>query len=65
VVTGSAKNLIGTDKKLSFKQVVEGEAIYYLATLPYRHKETYRFEIKVQKGNEQQTLRFKQELYVD
>lgn len=62
---GSARNLLGTEKQLNFKQVVEGEAIYYLATLPYRDQETYRFSINIRQGNDQQTLKFQQKLYVD
>jgi hypothetical protein len=64
-VTGSATNLIGTKKDLSFKKVQEGEAIYYLAVLPFRDQETYRFDIQVQKGNDTQNLQFKQKMYVD
>lgn len=64
-VSGSATNLIGTTKQLNFKRVREGEAIYYLAVLPYRDLETYRFAIQIQSGNEQQTLNFSQKLYTE
>ena len=64
-VTGVAKNLIGNSKKLTFKKVEEGDAIYYLAVLPFRDQETFRFEIDVRKGSNQQTLRFQQKMYVD
>lgn len=64
-VTGTAKNLIGTSKPLSFRRVNEGDAIYYLAVLSYRNMETYRFNIDIQQGEETQTLSFTQKLYVD
>ena len=64
-VTGVAKNLIGNSKKLTFKKVEEGDAIYYLAMLPFRDQETFRFEIDVRKGSNQQTLKFQQKMYVD
>ncbi len=64
-MTGDARNLIGNSRKLSFKKVEEGDAIYYLAVLPFRDQETYRFTIDVQKGNAAQTLKFQQKMYVD
>ncbi|ANB24696.1 hypothetical protein A6F57_05410 [Alteromonas stellipolaris] len=64
-VSGTAKNLIGTTKTLTFKKVEEGDAIYYLAVLPFRDRENYRFSIDVQRGNTMQTLNFKQEMFVD
>ncbi|MCU7555497.1 DUF4426 domain-containing protein [Alteromonas sp. ASW11-19] len=64
-VSGEAKNLLGTTRKLSFKKVEDGDAIYYLAVLPFRDQETFRFNIDLQLGNEQQTLKFRQKLYTD
>ena len=64
-VRGVATNLLGNSKELSFKKVQEQQAIYYLAQLSFRNRETFRFEITVQHGNEQQTLKFKQELVID
>ncbi|GAB5390648.1 MAG: DUF4426 domain-containing protein [Alteromonas macleodii] len=64
-VTGTAKNLLGNSRKLTFKKVEEGDAIYYLAVLPFRDQETFRFEIDVQKGSSKQTLKFQQKMYVD
>ena len=64
-VSGTAKNLLGQSQKLNFKKVEEGEAIYYLAVLPFRDQETYRFTIRIQRGNDSQTLKFQQKMYVD
>ena len=60
---GTARNLLGAEKALEFKEVVEGDAIYYLAVLPFRDKEHYRFNIKITQGNNNQTLKFEQKLY--
>lgn len=64
-VSGNANNLLGTNKPLSFKKVEEGDAIYYLAVVPFRDRETLRFNIKVLSGNTSQTLKFQQEMFVD
>lgn len=64
-MTGHATNLLGTKKELAFKEVKQGDAIYYLAVLSYRNRETFRFNINIQQGNKTQTLKFQQELFVD
>ncbi len=62
-VMGDATNLLGTKKSLTFKEVKEGDAIYYLAVLPFRDQEQYRFDIDIRHGNEKQTLKFKHKFY--
>lgn len=62
-VLGDATNLLGTKKELKFKEVQEGDAIYYLAILPFRDQEQYRFNINVTHGNKQETLKFKHKFY--
>lgn len=64
-ITGEAKNLTGTIRTLSFQEVKEGDAIYYLATLPYRNEDTYQFTLKIMGGGQQQNLTFQQTFYVD
>ena len=32
---------------LNFQEVKEGNAIYYLAVLPYRNEDTYQFTLKI------------------
>ncbi|UAA40716.1 DUF4426 domain-containing protein [Paraneptunicella aestuarii] len=64
-ITGTATNLLGTIKELTFEQVQEQDSIYYLAQLPFRDRETFRFSIDIVHGNEKQTLTFKQELVTD
>lgn len=65
VLTGEAKNLLGVIKKLTFKQVTEGEAIYYLATLPFSDQEQYRISIDINDGLKQKTLKFQHKFYAD
>lgn len=64
-VMGHATNLLGTQKTLSFKRVTEGEAVYYLAILPFDDRDTFRFVVDINDGQQKQTLRFQQELWVD
>jgi hypothetical protein len=65
VLTGEAKNLLGVIKKLTFKQVTEGKAIYYLAVLPFSDLEQYRISININDGTEQKTLKFQHKFYAD
>ena len=46
-VSGTAKNLLGQSTALSFKEVKEGKAIYYLAQFPFEQRETLRFTLNV------------------
>ncbi len=46
-VTGHASNLTGQLKKLEFKQITEGNAIYYLAETKISDGEFLKFDIKI------------------
>lgn len=46
-VSGEVKDLVGRSYVLDFKQISEGEAIYYLAQFPFSHRELLRFTINV------------------
>lgn len=65
ILTGEAKNLLGVIKKLTFKEVQEGQAIYYLAVLPFSDREQYRITININDGNEQKALKFQHKFYAD
>ena len=65
VLNGEVKNLLGVVKNLSFQQVTEGESIYYLATLSFSDQELYRFNITINDGTDQQTLKFQHKFYSD
>jgi len=62
-VMGSATNLLGTNKKLQFKEIKDGDAIYYLAVLSFSDLEQYRFDIDIVAGNEKQKLKFKHKFF--
>jgi hypothetical protein len=64
-VTGTARNDIGQIKQLSFKQIKEGNAIYYLAEVNYSNEETIYFDININDGSSSKKLKFKQKFYVD
>lgn len=65
-VGGHAKNLIGQTQKLTFREIKEGEAIYYLAELPITHEETFTFDIDVKAGNKGSgKLKFTQKFFVE
>ena len=46
-VNGTVKNLLGQSTALSFKEVKEGKAIYYLAQFPFEQRETLRFTLNL------------------
>ncbi len=64
-IKGVARNLLGNLINLEFKEIVEGDSVYYIAAINYRNEETYRFEIDIQQNNQTQTLKFQQKFYVD
>lgn len=64
-VSGSATNLVGQKIPLEFQQVIEGEAIYYLATIKYPNDETYRFNILINDNGKQHRVKFTQKFYVN
>jgi len=62
-VSGSVKDLTSKTVPLSFRQVTEQGAIYYIAQYPVDQQETRTFEIKVQTGDKINTINFNQELF--
>ena len=65
-ISGSSKNLIGQTRQLSFKEVIEGDAIYYLAEFPSSDEERLTFNIDVNAGIKGTgRLQFSQKFYVE
>lgn len=62
-VKGSAKNLVGQEKELKFKQITEGKSIYYICQFSFANEETFRFEITVSQGNRSETIKFTEKMY--
>ncbi|MCG9711291.1 DUF4426 domain-containing protein [Shewanella insulae] len=65
-ISGIANNLLDARVELTFKEIHEGEAIYYIAEVPYRDDQEINFQIAIKYGNKLNTqLKFKQKFYVD
>ncbi len=58
-VSGHASNLTGQLKKLSFREIKEGNAIYYLAETKFSDGEFLKFELKVIPEGETEPARLK------
>ena len=65
LISGSAKNLVGQNKSISFDEVKEGDAIYYLAQVNYRNNETIKFDITIIDNGKTHQLTFSQKFYTD
>lgn len=64
-LNGVAKDLVGRQRKLDFQQVIEGDAVYYLVTIPYQNEQLYNFTIDIRHGDQQQQLKFSHTFFVD
>lgn len=65
-ITGTATNLTGKVINLTFNEIKEGDAIYYIAQLPYRHKEQFTLQVRaVNKDGLNSHLKFTEQFYVD
>ncbi|WP_064792012.1 DUF4426 domain-containing protein [Shewanella woodyi] len=65
-ISGVANNLLDARINLKFREIREGEAIYYIAEVPYRDDQEINFNIAVQYAKKLNTqLKFKQKFYVE
>ncbi len=64
-VTGYSMNPLSQQQRLDFNQVIEGDAVYYLAQARFTNLETLRFFITIDDGKQQQTLRFHKEFWAN
>ena len=66
-ITGFASNLTGQVKDLEFKEIHDGEAIYYLAQSQVANRETLKFDITATPAGETLVakLTFKQQFFTD
>lgn len=65
-ISGIAKNLIGQSRQLNFREIQEGDAIYYLAEFSISEEENISFNIDIDAGNKGKgTLKFTQKFYVE
>lgn len=58
-VTGHASNLTGQLKQLEFKEITEGNAIYYLAETKVSDGEFLKFDVKILPQGETKAVRLK------
>ncbi len=65
-ISGIANNLLDARINLQFREVREGEAIYYIAEVPYRDDQEINFKIAIKHQKKLNTLlKFKQKFYVE
>ena len=63
-IAGWASNLLGQRLELKFREVTEGDAIYYLAELKHDNEEVLRFRVTARvAGEREMLLEFQQKLY--
>ena len=65
VVGGEVKNLLGQSTALTFRQVTESGAIYYLAQFPFASREILSFTLDVRQGDNTHRITFNQEMFPD
>jgi hypothetical protein len=64
-IKGVAKNLLGNSKPLTFREINEQNATYYIAQFDYRNEETYQFIIDIRANGKERQLKFSQRFFVD
>ncbi|QYJ85224.1 DUF4426 domain-containing protein [Shewanella mesophila] len=65
-ISGIANNLLDARIDLVFREIREGDAIYYIAEVPYRDDQEINFQIAIKYGKTLNTqVTFKQKFYVD
>jgi len=62
-ITGTVKDLTGRNLTLTFKQIAEQGAVYYIAQFPIEQQETLTFSINVKAGDDTNSFSFDQELF--
>ncbi|QXH36104.1 MULTISPECIES: DUF4426 domain-containing protein [Pseudomonas] len=63
VVSGTVKDLTGRSNPLSFKQITDQGAVYYIAQFKIDQAETVTFDLNIESGGVSHTLSFNQEVF--
>lgn len=64
-VSGTVKDLLGSVRELAFEEVIEGDSVYYLATVRHGAEEVLRFAIDVRTPDGgRHRLAFQQKTYL-
>lgn len=66
-VSGTASNLLQQTQNLEFREIDEGDATYYIATVRHTDEEMYNFRLQIQPQGAERPfeLSFSQKLYVE
>lgn len=65
-VTGTLTNLLSQSKTLEFREIDEGDAVYYIAQFPIDSREMLKFDIRlVDSQGQSHSLKFNQEVFPD
>ncbi len=65
-VNGTLTNLLGQVRNLEFREIDEGDAVYYIAQFPIDGRELLKFDIKLVDGERKShNLKFNQEVFPD
>lgn len=65
-VNGTLTNLLSQSKALSFREIDEGDAVYYIAQFPIDSREMLKFDITVvDSEGKSHSLKFNQEVFPD
>lgn len=64
-ISGYVMNPLSQQQTLEFNEIIEGEAVYYLAQTRFSNLETLRFFITIKQGNQTQELRFHKEFWAN
>lgn len=64
-VTGTIRNLVGQSRDLTFKEIREQEAVYYISTFKIDNEDMYNLHIKATPENQKRTydVKFSQRFY--
>jgi len=63
VVSGTVQDLTGRSNPLSFKQITDQGAVYYIAQFKIEQAETLTFDLNVETGGVSPKLSFNQEVF--
>ena len=66
-IFGHGASLAGQVKSLAFREIKEGDAIYYIATFPINNAERLSFDLQVQpeKVGKLIPIKFKKQVFID
>ena len=64
-ISGTATDLTQKQIELTFREVKEGDAIYYLAQVPVHDQKHLNFKLDIGQGTENQKLEFSQDFYTE